>query len=74
MQRELHGLLQPPGVKFLIPEEIQIYHLKIIWKNLYMKAKAEKLVRVSGKGHHKSALQKAINTVNGWLEKMKRYT
>ena len=74
MQKELHGLLTAVGVKYHIPEEIQLHHLKKIRKKLYAKAKAENLVMVSGKGHHKSPLQKAIDTVNGWLEKMKRYT
>ena len=74
MQKELLGLLLAAGVKYRIPEEIQIHHLKKIRKKLYAKAKAENLVRVSGKGRHKSPLQKAIEKVNSWLEKMKRYT
>ncbi len=50
-----------------------MHHLKKLRKKLYAKAEAEKLVRVTGKGHHKKPLQKAMDTVNDWLEKMKRY-
>ena len=74
MKKELPGLLAAAGIKFHIPEEIQIHHLKKLRKKLYAKAEEEKLVRVSGKGHHKKPLQKVIDTVNDWLEKMKRYT
>ena len=74
MKKELPGLLAAAGIKFHIPEDIQIHHLKKLRKKLYMRAEEEKLVRVTGKGHHKKPLQKVIDTVNGWLEKLKRYT
>ena len=74
MRKEFPGLIKSAGIKWRIPEEIQIHQLKKLRKKLYAKAEEENLVRVSGKGHHKSPLQKAIDTVNGWLAKMKRYT
>ena len=74
MRKELPSMIENAGIKWHIPEEIQIHHLKKLRKKLYAKAEAEKLVRVSGKGHHKKPLQKAMDTVNDWLEKMKRYT
>ena len=74
MRKELPSMIENAGIKWHIPEEIQIHHLKKLRKKLYAKAEAEKLVRVSGKGHHKKPLQKAMDTVNDWLEKMTRYT
>ena len=72
--KDLPGLVQSLGVKWHIPEVAQIHHLKKLRKKLYARAEAEQLVWVAGKGHHKKPLQKAIETVNGWLEKWKKYT
>ena len=72
--KEAPELAKAAGVKWHMPEEIQIHHLKKLRKKLYAKAEQEGLVPVSGKGHHKSPLQKAMETVNAWLEKLKRYT
>ena len=70
----LPGLVTSLGIKWHIPETIQLHHLKKLRKKLYAKAKAEKLCWVTGKGHHKSALQKAIEQINDWLERWKKYT
>ena len=72
--KELPGMVQSIGVKWHIPTELQIHHLKKLRKKLYARAEAESLVWESGKGHHKKPLQKAIETVNAWLEKWKKYT
>ena len=74
MRKELPQLIENAGIKWHIPEEIQIHHLKKLRKKLYAKAEEENLVRVAGKGHHKKPLQKAMDAINDWLEKMKRYT
>ena len=74
IEKELPGLLQNLGIKWHIPETAQIHHLKKLRKKLYARAEAEQLEWVTGKGHHKKPLQKSIETVNGWLEKWKRYT
>ena len=71
---KLPGMLQGVGMKWHIPEEVQVHHLKKLRKKLYAQAEKEGHVWVSGKGHHKAPLQKAIETVNGWLEKWKQYT
>ena len=70
---KLPGLLQSTGINWHIPEEIELHHLKKLRKKLYAQAEKERLVWVSGKGHRKTALQRTIETVNGWLEKWKRY-
>ena len=67
-------MVQSLNVKWHIPEDPQIHHLKNLRKKLYSKAEAEGLEWVTGKGHHKKPLQKAIETVNAWLEKWKKYT
>ena len=72
--KDLPGLVQNLGVKWYIPETAQIHHLKKLRKKLYARAEAEQLAWATGKGHHKKALQKAIETVNSWLEKWKKYT
>ena len=74
MGKELPGLVQNLGVKWHIPETPQIHHMKKLRKKLYARAEAEQLSWVTGKGHHKKPLQKAIETVNIWLEKWKKYT
>ena len=74
IRKELPGLVQNLRVKWHIPEVPQIHHLKKLRKKLYARAKAEQLAWATGKGHQKKALQKAIETVNSWLEKWKKYT
>ena len=72
--KALSGMVTKLVLKWHIPEAIQLHHIKKLRKKLYAKAEAEKLEWVTGKGHHKSALQKAIELVNGWLERWKKYT
>ena len=72
--KDLPGLVQNLGVKWHIPETAQIHHLKKLRKKLYARAEAEQFAWATGKGHHKKPLQKAIETVNNWLEKWKKYT
>ena len=71
IQRELPNLLEAVGLR--TPKQIMVQRLKKLRKQLYAKAEAENTVFVYGKGHHKSALQKAAETINGWLERLKRY-
>ena len=74
IRKELPGTVQSLGVKWRIPEDPQIHHLKKLRKKLYAKAEGEQLLWVTGKGHRKPPLQKAIETVNAWLEQWKKYT
>ena len=74
IKKELPVLKQSLALRWHVPEIPQIHHLKKLRKKLYAKAKAENLDWVTGKGHRKKPLQKAIETVNGWLEKWKKYT
>ena len=71
---ELPAVVASSGVKWHIPEEVEIRHLKKLRKKLYEKRRNENIVFVIGKGHHKTSLQKAVETVEEWLSKLKRYT
>lgn len=71
IQRELPVLLEVVGLQ--TPKQITVQRLKKLRKQLYAKAEAENTVFVRGKGRHKSALQKAIEAINGWLGRLKKY-
>ena len=74
--QQLPGLLGNVGVKYRIPEaeEIAVRHLKKIRKRLYAKKTAEGIDFVHGTGKRKTPVQRAIEAVEDWLEKLKRYT
>lgn len=70
---ELPLLLEKAGVGIAAPRQITVQQLKKLRKKLYACKEKEQVVFVCGKGHHKSGLQKAVETVNSWLERLKRY-
>ena len=70
---ELPLLLEKAGVGVTVPKQITVQQLKKLRKKLYTKKKELKTEFVYSKGHHKSGLQKAIETINSWLERLKRY-
>ena len=71
IQGGLPDLLERVGLQ--TPKQITVQRLRKLRKQLYAKAEAEKTMFVYGKGRRKSPLQKAIETINGWLERLKRY-
>ena len=70
---ELPGIVVSSGIKWHIPEIVEIRHLKKLRKKLCEKRETEGVVLVRGKGHHKTALQKALEKVSEWLGKLKQY-
>ena len=70
---ELPLLLEKAGVGIAMPKQITVQRLKKLRKQLYARKEAQSVVFVYGKGHRKSGLQKAIETINSWLERLKRY-
>ena len=70
---ELPLLLEKAGVGITAPKEITVQQLKKLRKKLYARKEEGKIKFVYGKGHHKSGLQKAVETINSWLERLKRY-
>ena len=70
---ELPKLLEASGTGITPPSQITVQRLKKLRKQLYAAKETGNLVFVRGKGRHKSGLQKAIETINSWLERLKRY-
>ena len=70
---ELPLLLEKAGGGIVMPKQITVQRLKKLRKRLYAQKEKEQIEFVYGKGHHKSGLQKAVETINGWLERLKRY-
>ena len=68
---ELPKLLSSIGVR--APQEITVQKLKKLRKQLYAIKEENKVTFVRGKGRRKCGLQKAIETINDWLERIKRY-
>lgn len=70
---ELPLLLEKAGGGISVPNQINVQQLKKLRKKLYAQKESQGVEFVYGKGHRKSGVQKAIETVNGWLERLKRY-
>ena len=73
IEEELPKLLEASGTGMTAPGVITVQRLKKLRKGLYAKKQAWNATFVKGKGHHKSGLQKAIEGIEGWLNKLKRY-
>ena len=69
--KELPKLLE--ATEIAVPVQITVQRLKKVRKQLYARKYAENVTFVYGKGHRKTALQKAIETINSWLQRLKRY-
>lgn len=68
---ELPKMLGELGLR--TPAVLNVQRLKKIRKQLYAIKEVKKIEFVYGKGHHKAGVQKAIETIDGWVEKLKRY-
>ena len=73
IREQLPSLLDKAEVKWRMPEAIEVRHLKKLEKRLKQKRKDEGIVYVYGKGHRRSALQKASEAVREWTKKLKEY-
>ena len=71
IQAELPAILEQAGIRAAGTCNVQ--RLKKLRKQLYGKKAAEKVEFVYGKGHRKPKIQKAIETIESWLERLKRY-
>ncbi len=70
----LPEMLKKLGIRFYVPAEIEIRHLKKLRKKLYAKIKEAGIVMVHGKGQRKTQLQRVLEQVEAWLAKLKQYT
>lgn len=71
MKEELPKLASQFGLRFYVGEKIRVKELKKLRKRLYALKGDEEFVQ--GKGKRKSPLQKAIETVENYLARLKQY-
>lgn len=62
------------GLKITYKKQVKMKHVKKLRKKLYALKKSEGIEFARGKGKRRSALQKSIETLEGYLEKLKEYT
>lgn len=61
------------GIKLIYKNEVKIKHLKKLRKQLYRIKMEEQVEFVKGKGKRKAQLQRSIEELEGYLEKIKEY-
>lgn len=62
------------GIKVVYKGQVRMKHVKQLRKKLYALKEAEGIEFVHGAGSRKSMLQKSIETLEGYLSKLKEYT
>lgn len=62
------------GIRLVYHNQVKMKHVKKLRKKLYALKDAEGIEFVHGVGKRKSLLQKSIETLEGYLEKLKEYT
>lgn len=62
------------GLKTIYKKQVKMKHVKKLRKKLYAMKASEGIEFVHGSGKRKSEWQKSIETLEGYLEKLKEYT
>jgi transposase len=62
------------GIKLIYKDVVRIKHLKKLRKKLYKIKYEENIEFVKGKGKRKTQLQRSIEELEGYLDKLKEYT
>lgn len=62
------------GIKVIYEDKIKMYHLKKLLKKLKKVAKEEGIIFVYGKGKRKTSIQKSIEELNSYINRLKKYT
>lgn len=62
------------GLKIVWQKRVKMKHVKRLRRKLYALKESEGVVFVHGTGKRKSPLQKSIETLEGYLDKLKEYT
>lgn len=62
------------AIKVVYTNQVKMKHLKKLRKKLYSLKESEGIVFVHGTGRRKNPLQKSIETLEGYLDKLKEYT
>ena len=73
IKAELPEMLKKAGIRFHIGDTIQLRHLKKLKKKLKTRCRDDGIQFVSGKGKHKSILQRLVEKVDDWISKFKQY-
>lgn len=78
VQAKIHDvlpeMLKKLGIRFYVPAEMEIRHLKKLRRKVCAKIKEAGIVLVHGKGQRKTGLQRLLEQVEAWLSKLKQYT
>jgi len=61
------------GIQLIYQNEIELHHLKKLRKKLYKIKSDEGIEFVHGIGKRKTPLQKSVETLEEWLERLKKY-
>ncbi|HCQ5936271.1 TPA: transposase, partial [Clostridioides difficile] len=61
------------GIKIIYRNKIKIYHLKKLLKKLKKISKESNITFVHGKGKKKSIVQKSIEKLNNYIDRLKKY-
>ena len=70
---KLPAMLQEVSINFHIGEEIRVHQLTKLRKKLYKQIKNDGIELVHGIGKRKSKLQKLLEAVEGWIQKLREY-
>jgi len=73
LKAELPGLAAEYGIRFHVGERVRTHTLKKLRKRLYAVKQDCGIVFVRGKGHRKPPLQRAIEQVEDYLTRQKKY-
>ena len=73
IKAELPEMLKKAEIHFHIGDTVQLRHLKKLIKKLKEKCKETGTLFVTGKGNHKSVLQRVTEKVEDWISKYKQY-
>lgn len=71
--KELPDKLKELGIRFHVTEKIKLHELKKLRRKLYAKKKEQDIDFVSGKGKHKTQLQRVCEQVENWIGRLKKY-
>lgn len=74
IHEKLPKQLKALGIRFHVSEKVEIRHLKKLRKKLCAKIREKGVKLVHGKGTRKEPLQRVLEQVEAWLEKLKQYT
>ena len=61
------------GLKIVYKDQVSLHTLKRLRKKLYRIKKEEQISFVQGKGKRKTSLQKSVETLEGYIERLKKY-